>query len=111
MRDTLLGWIENDKEEILRFLQMIVREPSPTPPGDTVAVMKHISALLDKHTIAYDVLSKDEIMPNLVASTPDVGGGKHLVLNGHIDVFPVESRSDWSCDPWGAEIRENKMYG
>ena len=37
-----------------------------------------------------------------------------MVLNGHIDVFPVGEDPDaegWSTDPWGGEIRDGKLYG
>ena len=39
--------------------------------------------------------------------------GRHLVLNGHIDVFPVADATarDWSRDPWGGQIVDGKIYG
>ncbi|MCV6585684.1 MAG: succinyl-diaminopimelate desuccinylase [Marinibacterium sp.] len=32
-------------------------------------------------------------------------------FNGHTDVVPVGDPADWSCDPFGAEIRDGIMYG
>ena len=38
--------------------------------------------------------------------------GKHLVLNGHIDVFPVDEEDQrWTSGPWEADIRDGKIYG
>ncbi len=37
--------------------------------------------------------------------------GHHLVLNGHIDVFPVGNEKDWKYDPWGGTIAEGRIYG
>ena len=39
------------------------------------------------------------------------GGGRSLVLNGHVDVVSPEPVRLWSHDPWGAEIAEGRMYG
>ena len=51
-------------------------------------------------------------MPNIVASFDAGAPGKHLVLNGHIDVFPVaDDGLGWKRDPWGGELIEGKIYG
>ena len=39
------------------------------------------------------------------------GTGKTLGFNGHTDVVPVGSLSDWSVDPFGAEIKDGFLYG
>ncbi len=39
------------------------------------------------------------------------GGGRSLVLNGHIDVVSPEPVSWWAYDPWGATIVDDHMYG
>ena len=51
-------------------------------------------------------------MPNIVGSFDCADAGRHLVLNGHIDVFPVaDDGAGWSKDPWGGEIVDGKIYG
>ena len=57
-----------------------------------------------------DVLNYNN-RPNLIARWRGTGGGKSLILNGHIDTVTIEPRSDWSTDPFGAEIRDGKLYG
>ena len=42
---------------------------------------------------------------------PSGSGGRSLVLNGHVDVVPLGPLHWWSFDPWGAEVREGRMYG
>ncbi|MFQ6079220.1 MAG: M20/M25/M40 family metallo-hydrolase, partial [Thermodesulfobacteriota bacterium] len=39
------------------------------------------------------------------------GGGRSLILNGHIDTVTVEPRDEWTHDPFGGEIAGGKMYG
>lgn len=37
--------------------------------------------------------------------------GKNLCYAGHTDVVPVNKPELWSCDPFAAIIREDKLYG
>jgi acetylornithine deacetylase len=48
--------------------------------------------------------------PNMSAVWRGTGGGRSLLLSGHIDTVPRGSEP-WSRDPFGAEIEGNRMYG
>lgn len=111
MREQLLTAIDADQASIVTFLQEFVRARSPNPPGDTRAAMAHLRAFLDKKGLGYRLHTRDETMPNLVASKLFGSGKKHLVLNGHIDVFPVNDASDWKVDPWSGTIVDGAIYG
>ena len=39
------------------------------------------------------------------------GGGRSLVINGHIDVVDAGDRSRWSSSPFEADIRDGRIYG
>lgn len=49
--------------------------------------------------------------PQLVARFPGAGGGRTLLLNGHVDVVDVEPRERWSSDPFVAEVRDGLVFG
>ena len=49
--------------------------------------------------------------PNVVGQFKGTGGGRSLILNGHVDTVTVEPRDEWTCDPFGAEIDGGCMYG
>jgi acetylornithine deacetylase len=49
--------------------------------------------------------------PNVAGARRGAGGGRSLILNGHIDVVSPEPVADWTHDPWGAEIVGGRMYG
>lgn len=100
LRKTILQWIDEDRDMILQFMQDIVRMRTPNPPGDTRPVMAHVCAHLDRLGLKYEMCNRDESMPNLVATQSFSENDKHLVLNGHIDVFPVETSDGWAHDPW-----------
>lgn len=49
--------------------------------------------------------------PNVIATLKGSGRGRSMALNGHVDVVSPEPVEQWSCDPWGAEIRNGRLYG
>lgn len=111
MHDQLLAWIEADRDRFIEFLRSVVREASPNPPGDTRGVMRLIRRFLDEEKLPYRIVERDPVMPNLVATRGFDPGAKHLVLNGHIDVFPVENAAQWTHDPWGATLADGAIHG
>jgi succinyl-diaminopimelate desuccinylase len=110
LRATILSWIDEDRNEILQFMQDLVRVRTPNPPGDTRKAMDKIRAYLDGRGLTYEMHTRDETMPNLVATQAFSEGEKHLILNGHIDVFPVETADGWLRDPWDG-VLEGAIWG
>ncbi len=49
--------------------------------------------------------------PQLAARFAGTGGGRTLLLNGHVDVVSSEPRDRWTSDPNAAEVRGGKLYG
>jgi acetylornithine deacetylase len=49
--------------------------------------------------------------PVLVATLEGTGGGRSLLLNGHIDTVPAGDRDAWAQDPWQPTIRDGRLYG
>jgi acetylornithine deacetylase len=49
--------------------------------------------------------------PNVVAVLKGTGGGKSIILNGHIDVVPEGDRKAWEYDPFSGRIEGNRLYG
>ena len=110
-RDSLTQWIDNERERIISFLQAFIRCKSPNPPGDTTEAARHIMDFLRNEELEFRVIAPEATMPNLIATFDGARAGKHLVLNGHIDVFPVGDGTGWAEDPWGGEIVNGKIYG
>src|ERR1700677_2739256 len=95
----LLERIEADKEVLIDFLRAFIRCKSPNPPGDTRDVAACVRGFLSSHALDYRVIAPNEIMPNIVATFDAAAPGRHLALNGHMDVFPVDA-TGWTVDPW-----------
>ena len=49
--------------------------------------------------------------PQLLATASGTGGGRTLLLNGHIDVVTVEPREGWTSDPFTPALRDGRLYG
>lgn len=49
--------------------------------------------------------------PNAIGIMKGSGGGKSMILNGHIDVVPAGNLKDWDCDPFSGHIECGKLYG
>ena len=108
----LLEWIDRDRAELVQFLRDFVRHKSPNPPGDTRSTARFLTDYLDRQSLSYRIIAPHPEMPNIVASFDAATPGRHLVLNGHIDVFPVaDDGLGWSKDPWGGELVDGKIYG
>ena len=49
--------------------------------------------------------------PQLSARFAGAGGGRSLLLNGHVDVVSAEPRSTWTSDPLTGTVRDGRLYG
>src|SRR5215470_19074454 len=109
--DQLLSWIDRDRHLLVQFLSDFVAKPSPNPPGDTkaAAAFLHDSLRAQGVPVAYRTAKPD--WPNVVGAFDCAGKGQHLVLNGHIDVFPAGPVEAWSHDPWSGAVADDRVYG
>ena len=110
-RPTLLSWIDRDRDLLVKFLSDFVARPSPNPPGDTKVAAAFLRDSIEAlgAPIGYRTAKPD--WPNVVGSFDCAAMGKHLVLNGHIDVFPAGPADTWSRDPWSGAIVDGKVHG
>ena len=49
--------------------------------------------------------------PQLAARLRGAGGGRSLLLNGHIDAVSAEPRERWASDPFRLTERDGRLYG
>ena len=110
-KQMLLDWIEADREKLIDFFSGFVRAKSPNPPGDTREAAAHIVAFLETNSAPYQIIAAHPEMPNVVGSFEGALPGKHLVLNGHIDCFPVKDDDPWTHEPWSGAVVDGKVWG
>lgn len=110
-REHLEGRLSDDRDEMIQLCQDLVRIPSETPPGDTRAVVRCVADYLDRRGVPYEVVTYEPTMPNLVASFAAPEGGRHLVLNAHLDVFPAGDPGLWTDPPFSGALKDGKVFG
>lgn len=111
-------WIDAHFDEEVSFLQQLVQVPTDTPPGNnaphaerTAELLKDFGFEAQKFAVpeaevkAYGMQS----ITNLIVRRKYSDDGKTIALNAHGDVVPPGD--GWTCDPYGGEIRDGKMYG
>jgi succinyl-diaminopimelate desuccinylase len=110
-RRQLLSWIEEDRSALVDFFSGFVKAKSPNPPGDTREAVDYLCKFLDDKGIAHKTIAPQATMPNIVSSFTGPSAGRHLVLNGHIDVFPAGDGAGWKRDPWSGEVADGVVWG
>ena len=102
VKKQLAKWIDDDRDKIIGFLCDFVRAKSPNPPGDTTLAAAHVTRFLEANGLPFRVIAPQATMPNVVGSFDTGKPGHHLVLNGHMDVFPADAQAEgWTQDPVG----------
>ena len=59
--------------------------------------------------LADDLTYKDR--PNVTGLLKGTGGGRSIILNGHVDVVTVGDRDAWDEDPFAAAESDGRIYG
>ncbi len=111
------AWVDAHFDEVLRFLQELVRVPTDTPPGNNAPHAQRAAELLQ----AFGFIAEQYPIPqeqvraygmqsitNLIVRRR-YGEGRTIALNAHGDVVPPGE--GWTHDPYGAEIVDGFLYG
>lgn len=111
-RQAILSEIAENQADYVTFLQDLIRAASPNPPGDTTAAAKVIIDYLSYHGISTQTIAPLPHAPNVVASFPGKNGnGPRVVLNGHIDTYPVENPDNWERGPYSGYNDGTSIHG
>ncbi|MEX1077926.1 MAG: ArgE/DapE family deacylase [Homoserinimonas sp.] len=123
----VLAAIDKNWTRQLAFLQELVREDSIA--GNEAGAQSLVKKQFDQLDVATDSWAITDGMlerwkgiagtgtapyadrPNLAATMNGAGGGRSLILNGHIDVVPPGPESVWHSSPWEPRIEGGRMFG
>ena len=123
--DRLWTEIDRREDELIETVSELVRRPSPL--GEEAEAQVFVANHLRESDLDVDAWDLDEAVksrpnagdsgipfpgrPNVAGTVAGAGGGRSLILNGHIDVVSPEPVSAWSFDPWQATVEGDRMYG
>ena len=114
------------RSEMVATLQRLVQIPSQT--GREGRAQELVAQLMRDQGLEVDVWEPDLEQlapyaasltlgagfagrPNVVGCWRGAGGGRSLILNGHIDTVEVGSPAVWDFDPLGGMIVDGRLYG
>lgn len=111
---TIDTFLAGRRAELTELVAELVRIDSQIPPHADERV---IVAFLHERMVELglgegEVIAAEPERPNLVTRIRGDGGGRTLMLNGHLDTKPVgDARPLWHSDPLVPEIRDGRLYG
>jgi len=134
-KEQVYQWIDDNKSEVIALLQNLLRIPSVNPyfnedeaykkEGEAQEFLKKYLEQMGMET-EFSYPDAEELKeykdkagyyadhtfderPNLYAVLKGAGGGRSMLMSGHIDV--VQRGSKWTEEPFGGELKENRIYG
>jgi len=115
-KQAVFDYIDSKRDEIVNQVMKMVGFPSIncTQGGNEKDIQDWLAAELRKFQFdKVDEFAEDEekVRPNVVGVLKGNGGGKSLILNGHMDVVPVAKPEIWRCDPFKPVIEDGRIYG
>ena len=117
------------QDEIMQVVQDLIRIPSRNMPpgGEELACQEYLARYLGGAGLATELYEPDQApgmvehpsywpgrdyhhRPNLHSRLPGRGGGRSLLLTGHIDTVALGDNV-WTSPPFVPEIRDGRLYG
>src|SRR5580704_10191 len=95
------------------YLVDLIRMDTTNPPGNETRVAEYLKRVASNNGISAELLGDKPARLNFVARIPAAvhsETSRPLLLMAHSDVVPAD-RSQWTVDPFSAELREGYIYG
>lgn len=125
-KKSVLEKIEQEREKIIQFAKNLVQFPSVY--GEEGDIQNFVANKLKEMGLEVDMWEPDlgelkkhpwfvpvdkdwKGRPNVVGKLDGSGEGRSIILNGHIDVVPVENEDRWKYGPWSGTVEKGKLYG
>ncbi|MCK9487302.1 MAG: M20/M25/M40 family metallo-hydrolase [Dehalococcoidia bacterium] len=96
--------------EALEVLRAYLRIDTSNPPGGEAPAARYLGGVLEAEGIACEYVETAPGREAVAARLPGDGSRRALMLSNHLDVVPVQ-REFWTVDPFGAEVRDGRIYG
>ncbi|MCL5005963.1 MAG: M20/M25/M40 family metallo-hydrolase [Acidobacteria bacterium] len=129
LRNRLSSYVDSHRDRLVKIIRDLVRIPSENMPpiGNEEACQQHVAEFLKAQGLDTELyylcdvpeLEGDPLFypgrdysnrPNVGARLQGVGGGRSLVLSGHVDTVP-RGTQPWTRDPFGGEVEGDRLYG
>ena len=96
--------------ETMQHFQALLRLDTSSPPGNEIRAVEYLEQVLRGEGISYQIFSKDQQRPNLVARIKGNGKKRPILVMGHTDVVTVDPQK-WTFPPFAATRDGGYVYG
>jgi acetylornithine deacetylase/succinyl-diaminopimelate desuccinylase family protein len=114
--------IDGMPDDIARTISEAVRIHSVNPNcpgivrGDVIGgetkTSQYLGQIAEGLGAKVEYVANDPERSNLAATFKGTGGGRSLMLCGHVDTVPGGDPKKWTGgDPWSGDIRDGRVYG
>jgi len=126
LRQQIASAVEASRDDLVSFIQTLVQSPSlANDEGpvqniiqdkleslglDTEKILVRFDKLKDHPGFSDDGFSPDSRV-NVMGQWHNDGGGRSLILNGHVDVVPTGPENLWNKSPWSGSVKNGRIYG
>ncbi len=126
LTEAIFAEIDRLRAPMTAFLQRLVQFPSLPGQeqdaqhfiaeklrtlGGEVEILRSGFAQLQHHpAFCDDGVAFDERL-NVIGRWPGSGGGRSLILNGHMDVVPIGNLQLWKFPPWSGTVENGWLHG
>ncbi len=95
-----------NENKLIKFTQSLIKIPSL--PGEESQAADFVAE--EMRGLGFDNVEIDD-MGNAVGVLKGGHPGKTILFDGHLDHVPPEPLNPWTADPYGAEIKNDRIYG
>ncbi|MEO6121716.1 MAG: M20 family metallopeptidase [Acidimicrobiales bacterium] len=100
-----------DADAVVAATVALVGVDTQNPPGDERAAVAVARDLLGGFGARFEEIEPAPGRVSLLATIGAADGSRPILLvNGHLDVVPVD-RAGWTHDPFGGDIVDGRLYG
>ncbi len=129
LESKVCAYVDSHQDRLIEIIRDLVRIPSENmpPKGSEKACQQYVAGALHKLGWEPSLYELSEVAglqehplfwagrdygdrPNLGARRQGAGGGRSLLLSGHIDTVPGGTQP-WTRRPFGGEVEGNRIYG
>lgn len=103
-----------DHDSVVRFTRDLVRIDSVNRPGAQGGEAEAAAAVVAwMRSVGWEPVVEEVApgRPNVIARIEGGLAGPTLLFEGHTDVVTEGDRSEWTVDPFGADVVDGRIYG
>jgi len=109
---TVVKFLRERTEDILKFTCELIRTPSVNPPGNEVPISKIILEKLQMLGVTqHQIVGALDERPNVLAHVKGTKSGRTMMLSGHIDTKPPGNLDEWRTNPHEPTIIGDQLVG